>query len=128
MCRCCEENRPCTHHRSSSLRLTMQHPSKHLPIQNKTCRKRFLKKKSKKQQKLTETFNRIFAKPQRNYLVKSPDPKKREKEKPVTDNQPTGSDNPIRQHNKFSTLDGMMEAEESPSCIPKGTLSRVPTT
>ena len=43
-------------------------------------------------------------------------------------NQPKGSDDPIRQHNRVSTLDDMMEAEESPSCIPKGTLSRVPTT
>ena len=33
---------------------------------------------------------------------------------------------PIRQHNRFSTLD-MMEAEESPLCIPKGTIMRLPT-
>ena len=43
-----------------------------------------------------------------------------------TDRQPKGSDDPIRQHNRFSTLD-MMEAEESPSCIPKGTIMRLPT-
>ena len=56
------------------------------------------------------------------------DPKQRGKEKsvPKTDRQPKGSDDPIRQHNRFSTLD-MMEAEESPSCISKGTIMRLPT-
>ena len=30
-------------------------------------------------------------------------------------------------HVPFSTLEVMMEAEESPSCLPKGTLNRIPT-
>ena len=66
--------------------------------------------------------------PKRNTSVRTPDPKQRGKEKSVqnTDRQPKGSDNPIRQHNRFSTLEDM-EAEESPSCIPKGTLNRIPT-
>ena len=65
--------------------------------------------------------------PKRNTSARTPDPKQRGKEKPVqkTDRQPKGSDDPIRQHTRFSSLEDMMEAEESPSCIPKGTLNPV---
>ena len=47
-----------------------------------------------------------------NNLARSHDPKKRKKEKPVTYGQPKGSDDPIKQHNRFFSLDDMMEAEE----------------
>ena len=50
-----------------------------------------------------------------NNSVRSPDPKRRGKERPVIYRQPKGSDDPIRKQNRFSTLDDMMEAEESPS-------------
>ena len=60
--------------------------------------------------------------------ARTPDPKQQGKEKsvPNTDRQPKGSDDPIWQHNRFSALD-IMEAEESPPCIPKGTIMRLPT-
>ena len=45
----------------------------------------------------------------------------------MTERQRKGSNDPIRQHNRFSSLEDMMEAEESPSCIPKGTFNRIPT-
>ena len=85
-------------------------------------------KAAKADRKLKQNIRDLLAKPQKNTTsVRSPDPKKRGKEKPVTDRQPKGSNDPIRQHNRFSSLEVMMEAEESPSCIPKGTLNRIPT-
>ena len=86
-------------------------------------------RQEKADKKLKQLIRDTLPKPQKNNSGRSPDPKQRGKEKSVklTDRQPKGSDNPIRQHNRFSTLEDM-EAEESPSCIPKGTLTRVPTT
>ena len=84
-------------------------------------------KAAKADRKLKQNIRDLLAKPQKNISVRSPDPKKRGKENPVTDRQPKGSNDPIRQHNCFSSLEVMMEAEESPSCIPKGTLNRIPT-
>ena len=84
-------------------------------------------KAAKADRKLKQNIRDLLAKPQKNTSVRSPDPKKRGKEKPVTDRQPKGSNDPIRQHNRFSSLEVMMEAEESPSCIPKGTLNRIST-
>ena len=81
------------------------------------------RKAEKADRKLKQNIRDLLVKPQKNNPVRSPDPKKRGKEKPVTERQP----NPIRQHNRFSSLEDMMEAEESPSCIPKGTLNRIPT-
>ena len=85
-------------------------------------------KQDKADKKLKQLIREILPKPKRNTPARTPDPKQRGKEKsaPNTDRQPKGSDDPIRQHNRFSTLD-MMEAEESPSCIPKGTIMRPPT-
>ena len=84
-------------------------------------------KAAKADGKLKQNIRDLLAKPQKNTAVRSPDPKKRGKEKPNTDRQPKGSNDLIRQHNRFSSLEVMMETEESPSCIPKGTLNRIPT-
>ena len=69
-----------------------------------------------------------LVKPKKNNTARTPDPKQRGKGKAITntDRQPKGSDDPIWQHNRFSTLEDM-EAEESLSCIPKGTLNRFPS-
>ena len=85
-------------------------------------------KQEKADKKLKQLIRETLPKPKRNTPEGTPDPKQRGKEKsvPNTDRQPKGSDDPIRQHNRFSTLD-MMEAEESPSCISKGTFMRLPT-
>ena len=86
-------------------------------------------KQEKADKKLKQLIRDTLSKPKKNNSGRSSDPKQRGKEKTVkdTDRQPKGSDDPIRQHNRFSTL-ADMEAEESPSCIPKGTLTREPTT
>ena len=85
-------------------------------------------KQEKSDKKLKQLIRETLPKPKRNTSVRTPDLKQRGKEKSVqnTDRQPKGSDDPIRQHNRFSTLEDM-EAEESPSCIPKATLNRTPT-
>ena len=87
-------------------------------------------KQEKADKKLKQLICDTLPKPKRNTSTRTLDPKQRGREKsvPNTDRQPKGSDDPIRQHNRFSTLEVMMEAEESPSCIPKGTLNRIPTT
>ena len=63
---------------------------------------------------MTENLNRIFA----TFLLNqktSLDPKKRGKEKPVTDRQPKGSDDRLGNIKRFFfPLDDMMETEESP--------------
>ena len=86
-------------------------------------------KQEKAGKKLKQFIRDTLPKPKRNTSTRTPDPKQRGKEKsvPNTDRQPKGSDDPIRQHNRFSTLEVMMEAEESPSCIPKGIIMRLPT-
>ena len=86
-------------------------------------------KAAKADRKLKLNIRDLLAKPQKNNSVRSPDPKKREKEKSVTDRQPKGSNSndPIRLHNRLSSLEVMMEAEESPSCVPKGMPNRIPT-
>ena len=73
-------------------------------------------KQDKADKSLEQLIRKTLPKPKRNTPTWTPDPKQRGKEKsvPNTDRQPKGSDDPIRQHNRFSTLD-MMEAEESPS-------------
>ena len=80
-------------------------------------------KQEKADKKLKQLIRDNLPKPKRNTTARTPDPKQRGKEKSVqnTDRPPKGSDDPIRQHNRFSSLEDMMEAEESPSCIPKGT-------
>ena len=85
-------------------------------------------KQEKADKKLKQLIRDTLPKPRRNTPARTPDPKQRGKEKsvPNTNRQPKGSDDPIRQHNGFSTFD-MMKAEESPSCIPKGTIMRLPT-
>ena len=85
-------------------------------------------KQDKADEKLKQLIRETLPKPKRNVPARTPDPKQRENEKsvPNTDRQSKGSYDPIRQHNRFSTLD-IMEAEESPSCIPKGTIMRLPT-
>ena len=87
------------------------------------------KKQEKADKKLKQLIRDTLPNPRRNTSARTPDPKQRGKEKSLsnTDRQPKGSDDPIRQHNRFSSLEVMMEAEESPSCIPKGTLNRIPT-
>ena len=87
-------------------------------------------KQEKADKKLKQLIRETLSEPKRNTSARTPDPKQRGKEKfvPNTDRQPKGSDDPIRQYNRFSTLEVMMEAEESPSCISKGTLNRIPTT
>ena len=86
-------------------------------------------KQEKADKKLKQLIRDTLPKPKRNPSARTPDPKQRGKEKSVqnTDRQPKGSDDPVRHHNRFSSLKDM-EAEESPSCIPKGTLNRIPTT
>ena len=86
-------------------------------------------KQEKADKKLKQLIRDTLPKPRRNTSARTPDPKQRGKEKSLsnTDRQPKGSDDPIRQHNRFSSLEVMMEAEESPSYIPKGTLNRIPT-
>ena len=93
----------------------------------KTLSQKEKRKAEKADRKLKQNIHDLLAKPKTNNSARSPDPKKRGKEKPVTDRQPKGSNDPIRQHNTFSSLEVMMEAEESPSCIQKGTLNRIPT-
>ena len=85
-------------------------------------------KQEKADKKLKQLIRETLPKPRRNTQARTPDPKQRGKEKSVqnTDRQPKGSDDPIRQHNRFSTLEDM-EAEEFPSCVPKGTVVRLPT-
>ena len=85
-------------------------------------------KQEKSDKKLKQLIRETLPKPRRNTQARTPDPKQRGKEKSIqnTDRQPKGSDDPIRQHNRFSTLEDM-EAEESPSCVPKGTIVRLPT-
>ena len=85
-------------------------------------------KQDKADKKLKQLIRETLPKPRRNTQARTPDPKQRGKEKSVqnTDRQPKGSDDPNRQHNRFSTLEDM-EAEESPSCVPKGTIVRLPT-
>ena len=85
-------------------------------------------KQEKADKKLKQLIRETLPKPRRNTPARTPDPKQRGKEKsvPNTDRQPKGSDDPIRQHNRFSPLEGM-EAEESLSCVPKGTIVRLPT-
>ena len=85
-------------------------------------------KQDKADKKLKQLIRETLPKPRRNTQARTPDPKQRGKEKSVqnTDRQPKGSDDPIRQHNRFSTLEDM-EAEESPSCVPNGTIVRLPT-
>ena len=85
-------------------------------------------KQEKADKKLKQLISQTLPKPRRNTQARTPDPKQRGKEKSVqnTDTQPKGSDDPIRQHNRFSPLEDM-EAEESPSCVPKGTIVRLPT-
>ena len=82
-------------------------------------------KQEKADKKLKQNIRDFLAKLNKNNSVKSPDPKRRGKEKSVTNTcrQPKGSDDPIRQQNRFSSLEVMMETEESPSCILKGTLN-----
>ena len=86
-------------------------------------------KEEKADKKLKQLIRDTLPKPTRNTSARTPDPKQRGMEKSVsnTDRQPKGSDDPIRQHNRFSSLEDMMEAEESPSCIPKGTIVRLPS-
>ena len=76
-------------------------------------------KQEKADKKLKQLIRDTLPKPKRNTSARTTEPKQRGKEKSVqnTDRQPKGSDDPIRQHNRFSTLEDM-EAEESPSCIP----------
>ena len=85
-------------------------------------------KQEKSDKKLKQLIRETLPKPRRNTQARTPDPKQRGKEKsvPNTDRQPKGSDDPIMQHNRFSTLEDM-EAEESPSCVPKKTIVRLPT-
>ena len=87
------------------------------------------KKQEKADKKLKQLIRDSLPNPRRNTSARAPDPKQRGKEKSLsnTERQPKGSDDPIRQHNRFSSLEVMMEAEESPSCIPKETLNRIPT-
>ena len=77
----------------------------------------------KSDKKLKQLIRETLSKPKRSTPARTTDTKQRGKEKsvPNTDRQPKGSDDPIRQHNRFSTLD-MMEA-----CIPKGTIMHLPT-
>ena len=86
-------------------------------------------KQEKADIKLKQLIRDTLLKPKRNTSARTPNPKQRGKEKSLsnTDRQPKGSDDPIRQHNRFSSFEVMMEAEESPSCILKGTLNRIPT-
>ena len=85
-------------------------------------------KQEKADRKLKQLIRETLVKPKKNNTARTPEPKQRGKEKAITDTgkQPKGSDDQIRQHNRFSTLEDM-EAEESPSCIPNGTLNRLPT-
>ena len=71
-------------------------------------------KQEKADKKLKQLIRETLPKPKRNSSARTPDPKQRVKEKsvPNTDRQPKGSDDPIRQHNRFSTLD-MMKVEVS---------------
>ena len=84
-------------------------------------------KQQKADKKLKQNIRDLLGKAKNN-SARTPDPKQRGKEKsvPKTDRQPKGSDDPIRQHNRFYTLEDM-EAEESPSRIPKGAINRIPT-
>ena len=82
------------------------------------------KKADKKLQKIVHDTFRT----NKNSSDRTPDPKPKVKEKPVpeSDRQPKGSNDPIRQHNRWAALEDM-DAEESPSCLPRGTLNRIPT-
>ncbi|MES9994349.1 MAG: hypothetical protein ABW098_20560, partial [Candidatus Thiodiazotropha sp.] len=85
-------------------------------------------KQKAKQQKADKKLEKIVRdslvkhdKNKQHSADKTPDPKSRGKEKLESDRQPKGSDDPIRQHNRWSALEDM-DAEESPSCLPRGTL------
>ena len=62
-------------------------------------------KQEKADKKLKQLIRETLPKPKRNTPARTPDPQQRGKEKSVsnTDRQPKGSDDPIRQHNRFST-------------------------
>ena len=69
-------------------------------------------KQEKSDKKLKQLIRETLPNSKRNTPVRTPDLKQRGKDKSVqnTDRQPKGSDDPIRQHNRFSTLEDM-EAE-----------------
>ncbi|MES9994112.1 MAG: hypothetical protein ABW098_19340 [Candidatus Thiodiazotropha sp.] len=94
---------------------------------------RRLQKEKEKAQKADKKLEKIVRdtlvkhdKNKQNSSDRTPDPKPRGKERPDSDKQSKGSNDPIKQHNRWSTLEDM-DAEESPSCLPKGTLNRIPT-
>ena len=64
-------------------------------------------KQDKADKKLKQLIRETLPKPKRNTPARTPDRKQRGKEKsvPNTNRQSKGSDDPIRQHNRFSTLD-----------------------
>ena len=64
-------------------------------------------KQDKADKKLKQLIRETLPKPRRNTQARTPDSKQRGKEKSVqnTDRQPKGSDDPIRQHNRFSNLE-----------------------
>ena len=114
---------------SSSYNIASSEAPANLEDTSETLSQKEKDKQEKADRKLKQLIRDTLPKPKRNSSAKTPDPKQRGKEKavPNTDRQPKGSDDPIRQHNRFSSLEVMMEAEESPSCVPKGTLNRLPT-
>ena len=63
-------------------------------------------KQEKADKKLKQLIRDTLPNPKRNTSARTPDPKQRVNEKSVsnTDRQPKGSDDPIRQHNRFSSL------------------------
>ncbi|MCU7858551.1 MAG: hypothetical protein KZQ86_01700 [Candidatus Thiodiazotropha sp. (ex Lucinoma kastoroae)] len=85
------------------------------------------------------TAKEILSNKAKNKSSNAPGPKPTAKEKKKLDSgrQPKGSQDPIKLHNKYDSLEDDMDAEESaPShmdaeesapSLPKGTLSRVPT-
>ncbi|MEW8544157.1 MAG: hypothetical protein AB2693_11540 [Candidatus Thiodiazotropha sp.] len=90
-------------------------------------------KEQAKQQKADKKLEKIVRdtivkndKNKQNSSDRPPDPKSRGKEKLQSDREPKGSNDPIRQHNRWSAFEDM-DAEESPSCLPRGTLNRIPT-
>ncbi|MES9994362.1 MAG: hypothetical protein ABW098_20625 [Candidatus Thiodiazotropha sp.] len=90
-------------------------------------------KEKAKQQKADKKLEKIVRdtivkkdKNKQNSSDRPPDPKSRGKEKHESDREPKGSNDPIRQHNRWSAFEDM-DAEESPSCLPRGTLNRIPT-
>ena len=113
---------------SSSYNIASSEAPANLEDTSETLSQKEKDKQEKADRKLKQLIRDTLPKPKRNSSAKTPDPKQRGKEKavPNTDRQPKGSDDPIRQHNRFSSLEDM-EAEESPSCVPKGTIVRLPT-